>query len=130
MDHELRKQKRYHTHQGIIAAFFRPDQSESFMLGEIVDISDGGMGLCYVDIEEQYGESLQVSIYGLDDTILVDRIPCKMVHDAVLPEDSNIYSVLGVKRCGVQLMGVTKEQMEQLRRFISEITSRNREKTI
>ena len=121
MPDEVRMHNRSSVRKGAVAAFFQPDESESFMLGEIVDISEGGLGICYVDVEDRYNESLQVSVYGLDDKAFLERIPCKIVYDLEMPVDPT--AILSTRRCGINFEGISKDLLEQLKRFLGAATS-------
>ena len=47
---ELRKSLRFEAKEGSFAAFFPPDENNCLMLGRIMDISEGGLGICYLNI--------------------------------------------------------------------------------
>jgi len=119
MPDELRKYIRSRVRKGAIAAFFQPDENDFFMLGEIVDISEGGLGICYIDIEERYTDSLQVSIYGLDGEAFLSRIPCRIVFDKEVPDDP--LAILSVRRCGIQFEGISEDNLDKLKQFIADI---------
>ena len=119
MSDESRRHLRFQIKKGAFAAFFPADKNECVMLGEIVDISEGGFGICYIDIEKRYPELLQTSIYGLENAGFVDKMPCKIVYKMVVP--ANARGVLNVRRCGIQFKELSKHHIEQLKQFIQNI---------
>jgi hypothetical protein len=119
MREELRKHTRSQARKGAFATFYKPDETESLMLGEIVDISEGGLGICYIDVEERYNESLEVSIYGLEKEGFLDRMPCRIIYDMHVPEDS--LAVLSVRRCGIKFESLPRERLDELGQFIRNI---------
>ena len=119
MPDEARKQIRSRVRKGALVAFFQPGKNEFFMLGEIVDISEGGLGICYIDVEERYHEALEVSVYGLDNAVLLNRIPCRMMYDVEVPNGP--LEALSLRRCGIQFEGISKDHLDQLRQFIVDI---------
>lgn len=119
MHDELRKHVRSRVRKGALAAFFLPGQPEALMLGEIVDISEGGLGICYIDIEDRYAGALEVSIHGLDNSVFLSRLPCRIVFDMETPEDP--LAILNVRRCGIQFEGISSDQLSSLKEFILDL---------
>lgn len=112
---DARKTKRFRINGKAFAAFFNP--SEDFVkMGEILDISEAGVGLRYVGINEQTGESSQLEIFDSDEQLQVGKLPCRVVYDMELIDESQ--GLLKVRRCGVQFFKLSEEQMAALRAFI------------
>jgi c-di-GMP-binding flagellar brake protein YcgR len=112
---EARKNRRVRTDGKVFAAFFSPSQ-EFVKLGQIIDISEGGVGLRYVGINEQTGESSQLEIFDSNEELQLGRIPCRVVYDMELTGESR--GVLKVRRCGVQFQKLSEKQTTALRTFI------------
>ncbi len=112
---EARKNRRVRTDGSVFAAFFNPSQ-DFVKLCQIIDISEGGVGLRYVGVKEQTGESSQLEILDSHEELQVGRIPCRVVYDMELPAESR--GVLKVRRCGVQFEQLSEKQTMTLRAFV------------
>jgi len=103
---ERRKHKRYRAKSGTCALNSR--------VGEIIDISLGGLAFRYVDRGEwdDMPPSDLGILFGNGDLCLED-IPLKVISDCAINDGINI-----TRRCGVQFGELTKKQLEQLEYFI------------
>jgi len=119
MPGDLRKHTRSRAKKGAFAVFFRPNESHHLILGEIVDISEAGLGVCRIDVEERYTEPLEVSVYGLENEGFLDRMPCRIVYDMQVSDDP--LEILGVRRCGIQFLDTSEELLDRLKQFIRKV---------
>lgn len=119
MSDELRKYIRLQAKDDTFAALFLPDNDQCLMLGKIIDISEGGLGICHIDIENRPPDSLLVSIYGLDDAGIIDKIPCKIVYDMEIPDNPG--AVLSPRRCGIRFEPLSEEQEDRVKEFMKSI---------
>lgn len=120
MPDELRKYIRFQAKDGTFAAFFLPEKGdECFMLGMIIDISEGGLGVCHIDIEGRQPSSMLVSVYGLEGAGTITKIPCRIVYDVEIPDEAR--AVLSGRRCGIQFEGLSEEQVDELKEFLKKV---------
>ena len=91
-------------------AVLRPSSKK---VGQIVDISRGGLSFRYPDTGEEQIESFELDIFLVGDDFYLDKIPFKTVSERdmeiELPDQS-----LTMKQCGVKFDELTLEQIERL----------------
>ena len=91
-------------------AVLRPSSKK---VGQIVDISRGGLSFRYPDTGEEHIESFELDIFLVGDDFYLDKIPFRTVSerdmDIELPDQS-----LTMKQCGVKFDALTIEQIERL----------------
>ena len=119
MSHELRENTRFSVKEAVLVAFFPPDQREYIMLGDLTDISENGLGVCYTDTEKQSTESMQVSIFGIENVGFVSRIRCKVVYDINIPGDPLPSPCL--RRCGIFFEEPPANRKDQLKQFMGSL---------
>ena len=116
MFEEKRKFKRLKAKEGAFAAFIRPN--ELINMGQIQDISPGGLCVRYLSIdgdEESYSE---VKIFGSNDRFIhVDRVECKIVYDQEVPEYS--WEQISMRRCGVEFKNLSVKHQSMIEDFIN-----------
>jgi hypothetical protein len=76
----------------------------------------GGLGFRYAGIEKPIGESGKLSILPANDSFYLYKIQCKSVWDCRTGKD--LYSSIGMRRCGVRFGELTQSQIAQLEYFI------------
>jgi len=89
-------------------------------VGEILDVSPGGMAFQYVmyrDFNEEKKDS--AAIFIPNDGFRLDNLPCAVLYDIPAKTgDPEMDTSVAVKRCGVQFKDLTEHQAEQLQFFI------------
>lgn len=119
MPEDKRKNKRYKGKEGAFAAFLRPD--ELINLGQIVDISLGGLCVRYLATKEVNAGCSGIKIFGSNGRFIhVDRVQCKIIYDTEIPEGS--WEQLSTRRCGVQFENLSVRHMSMLQDFIDNFT--------
>jgi len=90
-------------------------------VGQIVDISRGGLSFRYPDAGGDHAESFELDIFLVGDDFYLDKIPFRTVSerdmDIELPDQS-----LTMKQCGVKFDKLTQEQLERLDLLIGRYT--------
>ena len=99
-------------------AVLRPSSKK---VGQIVDISRGGLSFRYPDTGEEHAESFELDIFLVGDDFYLDKIPFKTISerdmDIEMPDQS-----LTMKQCGVKFDALTIKQLEQLDILIGKYT--------
>ncbi len=112
---EKRQHKRYKGKEGAFAAFIRPD--ELINLGQIIDISMGGLCIRYLSTKETNAGCSGLKIFGSNGRFIhVDKVQCRIVYDHEIPEGS--WEQLSTRRCGVQFEHLTVKHLSMLQDFI------------
>jgi c-di-GMP-binding flagellar brake protein YcgR len=115
MFEEKRKFKRLKGKAGAFAAFIRPN--ELINMGQIQDISLGGLCVRYLSIDGDREGYSEIKIFGSNDHFIhVDRVQCKVIYDQELPEYS--WEQISMRRCGVQFENLSVMHQARLQDFI------------
>ncbi len=114
---ERRRHKRFLAVDGAYAAV-RPQYDK---IGQIIDISRGGLAFSYMVSDSQEQESSELDIFLIGDDFHLDKVPFKMVSDQEIPERLCPGS-LKMRRCAVQFGELTQRQIFQLEDFILSYT--------
>lgn len=111
MEHstDRRKHKRYTLRQGVFAGF-RPN------MGEIVDISIGGVSFHYLEFSKDINEKNDFIICS-EDGCCLDCFPCRIVSDKVVASESALSQIVTRQR-RVMFHTLTDEQKGLLFDFI------------
>lgn len=117
---EHRKNRRFWIQQHAYAVL-RP---ASRRIGQIVDISRGGLSFCHPDTGESHdANAYHLDIFMVGDGFYLDKVPFKIVSerkiDIELPDMS-----IQMKQCGVQFDRLTMDQIERLDIVIEKYTKR------
>lgn len=122
MSIESRQHKRYHSKEGILAAFSSPDETRSIKLGKIIDISHRGLAFQYLAMEKQTQTLSELRIVGSTGPFLhLEKIPCEVVYDLEIGGERE--SRLEARRCGVRFSDIPEDQLSRLNLFIQNYTT-------
>jgi len=119
---ERRKHKRFRVQSGaftVLTAFSWPHSTQK--LGQIIDISMGGLAFSYIASEELPNVSLELSIFLAGNRFHLRSIPFETISDAETNEVP--FSSITMKRSGVQFGELTPDQISQLKYFIRNHTT-------
>ena len=112
---ERRKHKRFQVLSGTFVALL-PDYVK---LGQIIDISMGGLAFRYMAGREP-SRGLYLDMFSSDKTFYLGKIPFETISDF---ETQDVpFSSLATRRCGVQFGELTHIQTSQLEYFIQNHT--------
>ncbi len=115
MFEEKRKSKRFRGKEGAFAAFVRPN--ELVNMGQIQDISMGGLCVRYLATNNSDGKYSTIKIFGSNDRFIhVDRVQCRVVYDHEVPEGS--WEQISTRRCGVEFENLSAKHVSLLQEFI------------
>jgi hypothetical protein len=117
METERRHHARYPVENYAYAALGR-DFSK---VGQIKDISYGGLSLEYIDRKEKEQDVSQVNIFVKVDNIHIYNLACEVVYDfaVYLPSvNSEYFDRLTTRRCGIQFGPLSATSRAKLKTFI------------
>jgi hypothetical protein len=112
---ERRKHKRYMAPHGAFAVL--AVECHFAKLGQIIDVSRGGLSFSYAGTEEWIGESLDLGILFAEQKFRLDNVPFKTVSDFEMVGETPASDVV-IRRRGVRFGGLTYEQKFELEQFI------------
>ena len=119
MSEEKRKFKRFKGKEGAFAAFMRPN--ELINMGQIQDISMGGLCVRYLSTQENHEGCSGIKIFGSNDRFIhLDRVQCRIVYDHEVPEGS--WEQISTRCCGVEFKNLSVKQLSMLQDFIDHFT--------
>jgi hypothetical protein len=120
MFEEKRKFKRLKGKEAAFSAFMR--SNELMGLGQIQDISIGGLCVQYVSTKEDAKGCSEIKIFGKNDRFIhLDRVQCRIVYDKEVP--AGAWEQIITRRCGVEFENLSVKHLSMLREFIDHFTS-------
>ncbi len=118
---ERRRSERLSVNDGMYVVF-RPSFTP---LGRVVDISEEGIALEYVQIELdsfplQGLSNKEIDLFTVAGRFYLKRLPCKISYD-ILHElnQEGLPSTISTRRCGLEFCGLTEVQKVQLEQFVN-----------
>ncbi len=117
---ERRKHKRFKS-QGETYAVF---QAPSPILGQIIDISEGGLSILYIEGDEKPTEVAAFDLFTLNNDVKVRSIAAVARSDEELP-DQNSSEPETARRRGIEFIGLLDGQKEAVRELILKQTAGN-----
>ncbi|NVM22536.1 MAG: PilZ domain-containing protein [Desulfobacterales bacterium] len=114
---ERRKHTRFHAKDGALALL----TSGSAKLGQIIDISVGGLAFCYIADEERSNGSFELGLFFSDNGFYLDGVRFEIISDFEIGDEVPLNSIT-MRRCGVQFAKLTHNQISQLEYFIQNYT--------
>ena len=115
MFEEKRKFKRLKGKEGAFAAFIGPN--ELINMGQVQDISLGGLCVRYLSIDGDQEKYSEVKMFGSNDRFIhVDRVECKIVYDLEVPEYS--WEQISMRRCGVEFKNLSVKHLSMIQDFM------------
>ena len=95
-------------------------------LGEIIDISIGGLSFRTVDDGAKAGEAFDLNILFGDDGFSLNQLPCRAVADFVITREL-VPDTKVERRICVKFSNLSAEKKSQLIRFISNYTAHQKQ---
>ena len=115
MCEEKRKFKSFKGKGGAFAAFIRPN--ELMNVGQIRDISMGGLCVGYLSTNENKKGCSEIKIFGSNDRFIhLQRVQCRIVYDHEAAEGSR--EQIGTRCCGVEFENLSANHLSTLEEFI------------
>ncbi len=116
---ERRFHERFQVQQGIYALL----KNGSSKLGQIKNISKGGLAFMYINDGEQIHEPTEVDIFLSGHGFLFKGIPCKKISD-IHVDNFVPFSTFEMRQLGVQFGEASLNQLAHLDSFIEKYTTR------
>lgn len=114
MDRERRCSQRFDV-SDVAFAEFEPD---SIQVGQLIDISEGGLSFRYIESDEWEDDMKELSIFTPSQETNLNKIPFLTVYDSRIEKD-NSFSSMPMRRRSVKFGKLNKNQRSQLGKFIS-----------
>ena len=115
---ERRKHKRYQAQDGAIAAF----RNHAIKVGQIMDISLGGLSFQYIDEGEQPKKSFDLDIFLTENVFRIESVPAQTISDFEIVSEVP-YSSVKIRRHGAEFGELTQKQVSQLHYFFQNHTT-------
>ena len=106
---EKRRYKRFRSKESAYAAF----GNHAMKIGQIVDISMGGLALHYIADGEQINESQELEIYMAHNGFHMTDVPFNTISDFALPSEFPLTTII-MRRRGVQFGELSELHISQL----------------
>ena len=110
---EERKHNRFKVQNGGFAAL----HPQFTVLGQIIDISRGGLAFRYVASEARTSGSAKLSILMTDGSFCFEKVPFKTIWDSAIPYEFS-FGPITLRYCGVKFGELTHSQRVDLEYFI------------
>jgi len=114
---DKRKHKRFRSQDLAFAAF----GSHSKEIGQIMDISRGGLAFLYISDGDQINESRELEIYLANNGFHLKEVPFNTISDFELTSEFPLSSII-MRRRGVQFGELTQDHVSLLGYFIQNHT--------
>ena len=112
---EKRKFKRLKGKEAAFSAFMR--SNELMGLGQIQDISIGGLCVQYVSTNEDNKGRSGIKIFGSNEFFIhLNKVQCRIVYDREVPGGS--WEQITTRRCGVEFENLSVKHLSMLQEFI------------
>ena len=122
---EKRKYHRYPAREGAIVAF----KPHARLLGQMIDISLGGLAFRYIESEEQPDQPIELIILVAHHSFRLDKVPFKTVYDHEII-DHIAFSSIKMRRCNVEFGNLSEIQISAVQDFIMNHTVTSRKQPI
>ena len=95
--------------------------SKPAIMGQIVDMSQGGLSFDCIDEAGPCKKSLKLDILSANEKFYMGRIKFKRVHE-LKSEDNSSISPIQMKKQGIQFIDLTFKQLSRLEKFLRKHT--------
>jgi hypothetical protein len=129
---ESRKAQRFDAAEGATAAIVTPDEKGLYAsIGEIVDVSMGGLSIQYDAKSGSYHGfvDLEIEIFGYSNQrmrMYVGRLPCKVVYDKVIATDEE--RAMEKHHIGLKFDEIPYFKLHKLSNFVEIFTKAKKQK--
>lgn len=114
---EKRKHKRFRAKEGAYAVL----SGSVSKMGQILDISRGGLAFRYIDIGDRPSETCALDILWEDSGLRLDNVAFEIISDLDASKDFP-FSTIPMRRCGGKPTGLSNEQISKLEYFFQNYT--------
>lgn len=120
MFQERRTNNRFPAREGTCGTFILPKYYSHTLVGQVLDISRGGVCIKYLSTGDGYriNDSVQVDMFCADRPVVgTGLILCRIVYDMRVKDNPNGY--LTIRKCGLKFDLLAKTQLYNLECFIN-----------
>jgi len=110
---EQRRQERFEVQEGAFASL----SPQFAVLGQIVNISKGGLAFRYVASRSRSKESNRLNVLLTDGSFSINKLPFDSIWDVAIPQDFS-FGPITFRHCGVQFRQLETTQKLDLGYFI------------
>lgn len=117
---DSRVHKRFQAREGACASFMNSGLSPATRIGQILDMSKGGIALKYLSNRDGYkkGRSILIELFNVSNPVLsTGKIPCRVVYD--IPLTDNPADSMNIRRCGMEFGTLSNLQSCHVDHFIA-----------
>lgn len=117
---DSRVHKRFQAREGACASFMNPGFSPATRIGQILDMSKGGIALKYLSNRNGYkkGRPILIELFNVTNPVLsTGKIPCRVVYD--IPLTDNPSDSMNIRRCGMAFGRLSNLQSCHVEHFIA-----------
>jgi hypothetical protein len=115
---ERREHKRFLVQEGVYALI----KNNSSKLGQIKNVSRGGLAFSYIVNEEQMHESFNVDIFISGQGFCLKNIPSKKISNFHI-DNKLPFTTFAIRQVGIQFDELNHSQLSQIDNFIREHTT-------
>ncbi len=115
-------ERRKHDRLKVQGGAFAVPSLKIAALGQIRNISQGGLAFRYVGSQNRSKESFALKILFRDGSFSMHRVPVKTVWDRPIPQAYSL-DLITLRQCGMQFGELTDEQKFDLKCFLKNYTS-------
>jgi hypothetical protein len=113
---EARKYPRYPSKRGVLALPAIPRELQA-RIGELVDLSEGGLAFFYSGDNDPYTGPAEVEVFGFEAPEHgIGRVRCRIVYEITLDKSHGVTSE--TRRCGLEFDSSLREAIQRLRAFV------------
>ena len=117
---EKRKHRRFQVQDN---AFVELD-GKPITIGQLIDISRGGLAFRYVANCTPPGDLVELNIYSSGNSFSLEKVPVHTISDNLIRSEST-FNLTKMRRRNVKFLEVNKNQKSQLDYFIQNYTRNN-----
>jgi hypothetical protein len=114
---DRRKHKRFRPKEGTYAVLSSPVSK----MGQIIDISEGGLAFRYIDIGDRPRETCVLDVLREEDSYRLENVGFEIISDSDASKDFP-FSTIPMRRCGGRLKGLSDRQIHDLEHLIETFT--------
>ena len=115
------KKKRQHDRFKAQAETYAAIVNDSIKVGQILNISKGGLAFSYIAKEDQLIGWHKMNIFLSGNHFYLKELPFNAISDFLMDNNTQ-FSTVFMKQCGGQFGGLTSSQITQLEYFIANHT--------
>jgi c-di-GMP-binding flagellar brake protein YcgR len=97
-------------------------KSSPLKMGEIIEISRGGLSFSYIENEKKLAAISELDILFAEKDFHLSRLPFKAVEDTAVLDDGP-FNALAMKRMTVQFENLSPQQKRKIEHFLSNYTT-------